>query len=121
MLPRVLLGLSLLPLLAIAWTSPAYSDSPPKLKYDPFRAREEAVVDRADRGRDRAEPVFRPILQSTIVGESGSLAMLGGVMLEVGEETNGYRLVEVRTFDALFEKNGERLRLEVVQEEGASR
>ena len=46
---------------------------------------------------------------------------LGGEILSIGEEAFGYRLLEVRPFDATFEKDGRRVRLEVSSDEGEQR
>lgn len=108
-------------LVCFVLTTPAFGQTTPKLTHDPFRPRSEAVPPGSFEGRLDKGGVFKPILQSTIVGRTKSLARLGGVLLEVGEETNGYRLLEVRVFDATFEHQGERIRLEVVREEGEGR
>jgi hypothetical protein len=54
-----------------------------------------------------------PVLRATLVAGEASLADLGGVVLAVGEQTHGYRLVEVREFEAVFERGGENLVLGV--------
>ncbi len=43
-----------------------------------------------------------------------SFANLGGVVLKLGEETHGYRLLEVREWTAVFSVDGERVVLAVV-------
>ncbi len=48
-----------------------------------------------------------------VAGER-SLANLGGVVLKLGEDTHGYRLLEVREWMAVFSKDGERVVLAVL-------
>ena len=47
-----------------------------------------------------------PVLSATLDSGAESLANLGGVVLKIGEETHGYRLVEVRLWEAVFDRNG---------------
>ncbi len=56
---------------------------------------------------------WRPVLRGTLVAGSGSLANLGGTVLGLGEEVHGYRLREVRTFEAVFDKGDATLVLPV--------
>ncbi len=67
-------------------------------------------------GGEAAEPQmpWSPWLKATLVAGERSMANLGGVLLELGEETHGFRLVEVRRWEAVFSKDGERLTLAVV-------
>jgi hypothetical protein len=55
--------------------------------------------------RHGAEP-WAPVLRATLVAGKHSLVNLGGVMLATGDEAGGFRLVEVREFEAVFEKDG---------------
>ena len=81
-------------------------------RFDPF--------DRPSlQGRPGGEAVlpqapWSPWLKATLVAGERSMANLGGVVLKLGEETRGFRLVEVREWEAVFTKDGERLTLVVV-------
>ena len=109
---RVVVLAALGSLLGVAMPAPA--SPPPMLRFDPFRAPPEAPVAAAPgRGSD-ADRSFRPVLISTVVGGRRSTANLGGEILAIGESSRGYRLLEVRPFEAVFEKDGQRVRLEVV-------
>lgn len=116
----VALGLSVLVWQALEPV--AWAESPPPLRFDPFRER--IVVGTAPRPAEARRPdrEFQPLLLSTVVGGERPLVNLGGVILGIGEETHGYRLIEVKSFEATFEKEGETLRLEVAAgREGARR
>lgn len=67
-------------------------------------------------GGEAAEPQthWSPWLKATLVAGERSMANLGGVVLELGEETHGFRLVEVREWEAVFTKDGDHLTLAVV-------
>ena len=95
----------------------AGADAPPTLRFDPFGSRPELELRQG--GSLDVTPAFRPILMSTIVRGNRSLVNLGGKILALEEESEGYRLLEVRAFDALFLKDGQEIRLEVVSPEGA--
>ena len=94
----------------------AIADAPPKLRFDPFGSRPELET------RQRVgtnEPIaFKPLLLSTIVRGDRSLVNLGGKILALQEESQGYQLLEVRAFDALFLKDGRKIRLELVRPGG---
>lgn len=92
---------------------PAFADIAPPLRHDPFRTPPpDAIVEttRSDSARD--EP-FEPILRSTIARGHRSLVNLGGEILAVGEESHGYRLLEVSPYAATFKKDGERIVIEI--------
>ena len=77
----------------------------PELRFNPFE-RPDLAAGRQAGGY--GEPVsggaWRPVLRATLVDGKASLANLGGTVLRLGEETQGYRLREVRTWEAVFEK-----------------
>lgn len=86
----------------------------PELRVNPFERPDlsEAVDARSDAGAD-GQARWRPVLRGTLVAGSGSLANLGGTVLGLGEEAHGYRLREVRTFEAVFDKGDATLVLPV--------
>lgn len=90
----------------------------PRLHVDPFAHPELGGRTRA-RGREvaPAAPVWVPELRATLVAEPRSFANLSGAVLRVGEQFHGYRLLEVRPFEAVFEKDGARIVLAVDSDE----
>ena len=108
-------------LAALGAAVPAVAEMEPALEWDPFE-RPEGYRDvrRSGRGANRSAESFAPVLRATLVAGPESLVNLGGEILGVGEETHGYRLVEVRPFEAVFEKGGQSVVLEVlVSSQGA--
>jgi hypothetical protein len=89
------------------------ADTPPMLRFDPFGSRPE-IEPRPRSGTENAS-TFAPVLLSTIVRGDRSLVNLGGEILALDEESQGYRLLEVHPFDALFLKDGQEIRLQVTQ------
>lgn len=108
LLAALFTALVLLPAIAAA-------DAPPALRFDPFGSR--PVPEARQRGAGNEVVAFTPVLLSTIVRGNRSLVNLGGKILALEEETQGYRLLEVRAFDALFLKDGQEIRIEVVRPE----
>lgn len=103
-------------------TGPAASaDDPPSLRFDPFRERPEVVARVRAPGRRASERSFEPVLLSTVTGGKRAVANLGGEIITIGEETHGYRLIAVGTFEAIFVKDGQRIRLDVVGRQEADR
>lgn len=87
----------------------------PELRYDPF-----AEAPQPDPGAGRPSlpddaTAWRPLLRATLVAGDESLADLGGVVLSIGAETHGYTLVEVRPWEAVFEKDGAQVVLPVAR------
>ena len=89
------------------------------LRFNPFLEPDPALLQ--DRGADvaprRSAGEWRPILRATLVAGEQSLVNLGGVVLRRGEETHGYRLLEVRNWEAVFSRKGERVVLPVTRDE----
>ncbi len=90
----------------------AFADSAPALRFDPFRTRP-ADASAAIDDSQAVVAGFEPVLRSTVVSSERSMVNLGGEILFVGEETHGFRLIAVRSFDALFTKEGRTIRLEL--------
>ena len=101
--------LALTPLTA----APLRAQAPPELRFDPFRPPPAAIAPDDSPPARRPAIRFEPVLRSTVVAGERSLANLGGRILALGEEFEGYRLVAVRAFDATFVKDGRKVRLEV--------
>ena len=64
---------------------------------------------------------WAPVLTATLADGEASLANLGGVVLAIGEEIHGYRLLRVDVFEAAFEKDGATLVLPVAPRDGPRR
>ncbi len=85
----------------------------PSPRFDPFDR--PVVPGGASARRTSVAPAtWSPWLKATLVAGENSFANLGGTVLKLGEETHGYRLLEVREWTAVFSKDGERVRLAVV-------
>ena len=85
----------------------------PSPRFDPFD-RPPLTGDVSSRRSNLASASWSPWLKATLVAGESSLANLGGVVLKLGDETHGYRLLEVREWTAAFSKDGERVVFAVV-------
>lgn len=89
------------------------------LKHDPFArpAFLKAMPPPAAQSRDNAgvgkgalpEPVWKPELAAVVVAGPKSMVSIDGTIVRIGEEINGYRLVEVHEQTAVFVKNRKRV------------
>lgn len=66
---------------------------------------------------ERQEPEWRPELRAVLVAGEKSVVDLGGVILQVGESTSGYRLVAVGEGTATFSRDGERVVISLYEQE----
>ncbi len=100
----VLLGLALA--LTVV-NSQSFSRS---LKQDPFKKPEflEQVEPNAITTPESKETPLKGELRATITTGAQSMANVDGVILTLGEEMSGYRLIEVREREAVFERHGKR-------------
>lgn len=79
------------------------------LKHDPFaRPLQGGAASTAD-----ASISSGPKLIAVIVAGKKSLVNLNGAIIGIGEEKYGYRLIEVRDHQAIFEKNNKRIVLDM--------
>ena len=85
----------------------------PSPRFDPFD-RPALPEDVTARRPSSASASWSPWLKATLMAGESSFANLGGVVLKLGEETHGYRLLEVREWTAVFSVDGERVVLAVV-------
>jgi len=104
------LALALAGACAAAFAATAEPTTSP-LRFNPFLA--PPLSDLAAGGATGSSAAWQPVLRATLQAGEESLADLGGVVLAIGEETGGYRLLEVREFAAVFDHNGEHIELEV--------
>jgi hypothetical protein len=98
-------------------TFPAGVSEQPLLRTNPFNQPnlmagpgEQAVA--AGKESDPADMV----LKGTLVAGSDPMANISGVILEIGDEVNGHRLVSVGEWDVILEKDGVRKMLTVYNE-----
>ncbi len=95
--------------LLLGATAAGAEEQPVVLEHDPF-ARPAALADAGSGGGARAPAasVGSTQLRATVVDGSESMANVGGVIVKMGEELNGYRLIEVGERQAVFEREGTR-------------
>ena len=86
--------------LALGSASPTRAASPTPLVHDPFAP--------AVSGTEPDGAGFAPELRAVLVGRTPRVS-LGGRILTIGEETHGYRLVEVHRRSAVFLYGGRRV------------
>jgi hypothetical protein len=99
--------------LTFVFTLGAYgagSQADGKLVHNPFkRPASEAMANVAvGNGKKAAQP-WKPELRAIIVAGKGSMVNVGGTIVLLGGEIEGYRLAEVREHQAVFVKGQERL------------
>lgn len=102
-------------LLALSGTGWAADEESLVLRFDPFERPDlDALARAADsyQGQSSSDS-WQPVLNATLDSGDESFASLGGVVLRIGEETHGYRLLEVRLWEAVFERNGANVTLSV--------
>ena len=58
-----------------------------------------------------------PGLRAVLVAGSKSVVDLGGVILQIGERANGYRLLSVEEGQAIFSKNGKTIIFSLYEQE----
>lgn len=88
----------------------AHAEDSTSLRFDPFDMPDPAALTHLQPdAAERVESIWTPELRATLVGDNAetSFANLGGIVLGVGESTEGYRLLEVREWEADFERGGE--------------
>lgn len=86
-----------------------------ELRFDPFRPQEGTARASADAASGRAAEAFIPELRATLISRAQSLVDFGGVILALGEEAHGYRLLEVWPYAAVFEFNGGEVVVEITE------
>ena len=111
---HAILSVALIAAFAIA--RPSLAEPAPVLQFDPFGLNSKSNSGLANTGRRGSDDVFTAILRSTVVSGDRSLVNLGGEILAIGEESHGYQLMEVRTFEATFVKDGKEVTLEIESE-----
>jgi len=89
-----------------------------KLQHDPFARPALASLQRGSRGGPAsdgkaapAEPRRRLNLQAVMMAGPNSIANVDGMIVRIGDQVYGYRLVAVHERHAVFEKNSKRFTL----------
>ena len=96
--------------------SPASHAAEHELKTNPF-ARSVEVQAQAPASPAVAEALSVPfVLRGTMVAGQRSLANISGVVVSLGEEINGYKLVDVRQREVVLQRQDDRRVLTVDQE-----
>ena len=93
-------------LMAVYFLPPAFAGD--SLKHDPF-ARPLLSVPLSSGIAAEEEMPWNPQLTAVMAAGKNSLVNLDGVILKIGEEQDGYRLVEVRDREAVFRKGNKRI------------
>jgi hypothetical protein len=92
-----------------------------KFKRDPFdwTSLQQAVQKREPEAAKvaAAPPARLPRLRAVMRGPSGGQVNLDGVIMGIGDSAEGYRLVEVREYSAVFARKGGTVELEVSREQ----
>ncbi len=96
----------------------ADAESRIRLRFDPFTQPGAQTAGPGRPGPAGSQPAWSPELRSTLVSGERSLVNLGGIILELGEEAHGYRLLEVREGEAVFERAGSEVVLQMTGPEG---
>ena len=104
-------------LLFVAAAASAQTAPASKLRFDPFdwsalRRLSEATPAISPSGAAVA-PAPAPRLRAVMRGPSGAHADLDGAILGIGDSANGYRLLQVREYSAVFAKGSAILELQI--------
>lgn len=108
--PQLGLAAGLLSLFCVA-----HAAGLPALQHDPFaRPSLVAIAAPAPGVSAPAEPPWQPVLSAVLVAGNKSLANVDGFVVQVGQEINGYRLVEVSETGAVLVNKKQRLTLKMM-------
>ena len=95
-------------LLPASWSLADAADSPPMLAHNPFsRPPSEAIRDVRPVLESEGRMGSALELQATMIGSVNKLANVGGRILKLGDEVQGYVLVAIHEQYAVFRRNGE--------------
>lgn len=100
----------------------------PELHRDPFEkpgdaiaitpeTADEAVVSTTQETAPREHFLWRPELRGIIRSEDVAIVNIGGKMLGLGEEIEGFTLINVKERTVVFEKDGQTLAVSLDQED----
>lgn len=102
--------LVMITLALLAAAAPA-ADEVRRLRHDPFDRSDWPPKTAASTTTPAAEAAWRPQLRAIVAAGGASMVNVGGRLLRIGDETDGYRLVEVRERSAVFVRQGARVEL----------
>lgn len=97
----------------------AFAHAEHALKHDPFarplliETKPESVAGAATAASVEEDIPWQPTLSAVLVAGQQSLATVDGVILKLGDEKDGYRLVQVKNFQAIFKKGKKRVVLTI--------
>lgn len=107
----------LLALLALPLPAATAGDNPPAplLRHDPFRRPAPPASPPTGDAAAPAPAPWQPTLRGVLLAGTGAgaLANVDGQMVGVGERIEGHRLVSVSEHQAIFEKDGRRIVLDM--------
>lgn len=81
---------------------------PVRLERDPF-SRPKQVKQQRTIIKKTAEETTKLKLRATLISEQSSMANVNGVLLTSGDVIKGYRLLQIREGEAVFEKQGRKV------------
>ena len=84
----------------------------------PLAESSQPVVGAADAAPEATAPLE---LRGTMLAGAGSLANIGGLILGIGQEVDGYRIVSIDERQVVIEKNGEQRTLTLDNEDVETR
>lgn len=97
---------------------PAASAAPPA-RPDPF-LRPNLAPESAVEAAPAPAAAWRPPLRAIVLAGERSMVKIGAVVVELGEELDGYRLVRVAEDKAVFARGRERVELTMARERAAA-
>jgi hypothetical protein len=84
----------------------------PPIRHDPFR-RPAGSPNPAESGQPAPPAAWQPTLRGVLLAGKASLANVDGQMVALGETLEGHRLVSISDHQAVFEKDGRRMVLDM--------
>jgi hypothetical protein len=92
----------------------------PELQRNPFdRPAADLLINNATPTDKGSTTESGPVLRAVLAAGSKSVVDFGGVILQIGESANGYRLLSVEEGGATFSRDGERILLSLYKQEQA--
>jgi hypothetical protein len=98
----VLVGATLLATVSVAGAA----DPPVELRRNPFERPVMEAAESAQPASGGAKSVEKPALRAVLHAGQKSVVNFGGVIMQIGESSNGYELVAVDEGAATFRNNG---------------
>jgi len=92
----------------------------PELQRNPFdRPAADLLINNATPANRGSTTESGPVLRAVLAAGSKSVVNFGGVILQIGESANGYRLLSVEEGGATFSRDGERVLLSLYKQDQA--